>query len=175
MCSSLPPLCARRAACRPSALAFWLGGLSLVLLSGCASSNWVTLRKSPHNALTEQLSLMSRRGPKPTERTVLLLRRYDLEKDLGGDPKKLLGKMRTVMEREPSADKLYSMAEVAYLSGKKAEITNPARGLELHGLAVLNSYLYLFDERFGRWRANALLDVRRPFARDLWSWLGRLR
>lgn len=32
-----------------------------------------------------------------------------------------------------------------------------------------------FLERFGRWRANALLDVRRPFARELWSWLGRLR
>ena len=32
-----------------------------------------------------------------------------------------------------------------------------------------------FLERFGRWRANALLDVRRPFARDLWSWIGRLR
>ncbi len=32
-----------------------------------------------------------------------------------------------------------------------------------------------FLERLGRWSANALFDVRRPFAHDLWSWLGRLK
>lgn len=32
-----------------------------------------------------------------------------------------------------------------------------------------------FLERFGRWSANGLLDVRRPLPRALWSVLGRLR
>ena len=60
----------------------------------------------------------------------------------------LLVELREVFNREPTADKLYSLAELAYISGRKAELTHPQKALELYGAAVLHSYMYLFDDRF---------------------------
>src|SRR5207249_11367404 len=64
----------------------------------------------------------------------------------------LLVKLRDIINRDPSADKLYSLAEVAYLEGKKCESSDPQRALELHGAAMLHAYLYLFDGRIGQFR-----------------------
>jgi hypothetical protein len=67
-----------------------LVGAHLVALAlfcgGCAStstSKWVSLRTTPRNPLTDALGLVAKQGPKPTPRTLQLLRRYDLEKKQG--------------------------------------------------------------------------------------------
>ncbi|HEX3726139.1 MAG TPA: alpha/beta hydrolase, partial [Pirellulales bacterium] len=98
------------------------------------------------------LKLLSPGGPQPTARTMLLIRRYNLEQDLSHHLPELLAKLYEINEREPSADKLYSISELAYLAGKRAEPINRRRALEFHGLAAVNAYHYLFDERFGRFR-----------------------
>ena len=62
-----------------------LVGLVLLagLLAGCSTSNkWVALRSTPRNPLSDTLGLLTRQGPKPTPRTIQLLRRYDLEEAL---------------------------------------------------------------------------------------------
>ncbi len=119
-----------------------------VAVGGCASSQMAKLRSAPHNPLTEQLQLNAWGGPKPSDRTAQFLRVYDLTNDLYGDPKELLQKVQTVLEREPSAEKVYAAAELAYLKAKQAEVTNPKLALDLYGAAVLHAYLYLFDDRF---------------------------
>jgi pimeloyl-ACP methyl ester carboxylesterase len=120
--------------------------------SGCAHTAWVRVREAPSNPLAGPLKLLSPGGPEPTDRTQLLVRRYGLEDDLKSDPGELLSKLIEINKQDPSADKLYSIAELAYLAGHRAETTSKQRALELHGLAVVNAYNYLFDDRFGRYR-----------------------
>src|SRR5262245_5230531 len=92
-----------RSRCRPRWLSK-LAALVLVLaaLAGCAGEQWVTLRDSPHNPLSERLMLLSSGGPKPTPRTVVFLRRYDLLDKLHGNPRDLVKNVQNVARREPS-------------------------------------------------------------------------
>ncbi len=117
-------------------------------LAGCASTSWVDVRKQPRNVLATQLTMATSDPSHLSARTMLLLRRYDLVSELEGDPLTLLKQLREIFNREPTADKLYSLAELAYWSGQKAELTHPQKALDLYGSAVLHSYLYLFDDRF---------------------------
>jgi hypothetical protein len=120
--------------------------------AGCASTSWVDVRKQQRNVLATQLTMATSDGSHLSGRTMLLLRRYDLVDRLEGDPCTLLVELREIFNREPTADKLYSLAELAYWSGQKAELTHPQKALELYGSAVLHSYLYLFDDRFAHLR-----------------------
>jgi pimeloyl-ACP methyl ester carboxylesterase len=124
----------------------------MALAAGCASTEWVSLRATPKNPLADQLKLFAKGGPRPTERTRLLLRRYALEDEWKGDPCQLCSHLREITEREPTADKVYALAELAYLGGKQHEATDPKKALELFGVAALYSYLYLFDDYYGRTR-----------------------
>lgn len=123
-----------------------------VLISGCASSKWVELRETPHNPLSEKLKLLSTGGPKPTRRTMQVLRRYALEEELAGDRRALLTKLNDIAAREPSPEIVYTISELAYLGAKRAELTNQEVALDLYGAAVLHAYLYLFDATLGATR-----------------------
>ena len=133
----------------PAAILLLLAG---VWGSGCAQTAWVKVREAPVNPLAGPLKLLSPGGPQPTARTMLLVRRYNLEEDLKHHSTDLLVKLHEINKQEPSADKLYSLSELAYLAGKRAEATDRRRALDLHGLAVVHAYHYLFDARFGRYR-----------------------
>ena len=122
--------------------------LGCVFLSGCASAKWVELRKTPRNPLSAQLSLLSRGGPKPTERTLQLLRRYDLESQLEADRPALLAKLSTINHQEPNREILYAMAELAYIAAKTTDSDKQGKSLELYGTAVMRSYEYLFDDTY---------------------------
>jgi pimeloyl-ACP methyl ester carboxylesterase len=125
----------------------------LALLSGCASTNWVSLREAPKTPLVERLNLMARGGPKPTERTMQFLRRYDLVQSLEDEPRELLGKIQYAIEQDPSPDGCHAFAELAYISGvKRQSDRNPRLALDLFGASVAHSYLYLFDPRFAQYR-----------------------
>jgi pimeloyl-ACP methyl ester carboxylesterase len=126
--------------------------LSMVLISGCASSTnkWVALRSTPKNPLTQTLGLLTKQGAKPTERTIQLLRRYDLENSLKGDRNELLAKLSEIDKRSPNREHVYAQAELAYVGGKQAErALRQGQAQELYGSAVLLSYRYLFDPRYG--------------------------
>ena len=126
--------------------------LLAMLGSGCAQTSWVRVREVPANPLAGPLQLLSTSGPKPTARTMLLLRRYNLEDEVKHNSQDLLVKLHEIVKQEPSTEKLYSLAELAYLAGKRAEPVSRQRALEMHGLAVVNAYKYLFDNRFGLYR-----------------------
>ena len=48
---------------QPVSRVLWLSIALLVAVGGCASSKMVTLRSTPHNALSDTLNLTSFRGP----------------------------------------------------------------------------------------------------------------
>ncbi len=52
-----------------------------------------------------------------------------------------------IIDREPTADKVYAFAELAYLAGRQAESRDPTGAVNLYGAAVMRAYEYLFDPR----------------------------
>jgi pimeloyl-ACP methyl ester carboxylesterase len=119
--------------------------------AGCAStgsSKWVSLRSTPRNPLTDALGLVAKQGPKPTERTLQLLRRYDLEGKLGDKPA-LLAELSAINRREPNREHLYALSELAYIGAKRADSSLKSEdALELYGSSVLYAYEYLFDDSY---------------------------
>lgn len=122
---------------------------AVVSLPACTPTKYVKLRAAPKNPLSEQLSLGARSGPKPSERTMQVLRRYDAVKELDGDPQALLGKFQAALAREPSIELVYTVSELAYVSGKKLESDNEKAALDFYETSVAYSYMYLFDTKFG--------------------------
>src|SRR5262245_6427019 len=120
---------------------------SLIALTvvGCASSEWIKVRDTPRNPLAGSLDLLAPGGPKPTERTMQLLRRYDLDKDLDGDRATLLARLEEIQRREPYPEHECAIAEVAYITAKEAEPQHPDRALEFYGTALIHAYRYLFE------------------------------
>ena len=123
--------------------------IAAVLLPGCTATHYVKVRSNPKSPLVEQLKLTSRGGPQPSVRTVQILRRYDLDRRIQGNLDLLLSEFQTILDREPTPDKLYAFAELCYVSGKRYELKDPALALDRYGTSTMHAYLYLFDERFG--------------------------
>jgi pimeloyl-ACP methyl ester carboxylesterase len=123
----------------------------VLLCGGCAStssSKWVSLRSTPKNPLTDVLGLVAKTGPKPTPRTLQLLRRYDLDKNQG-DKAALLAEISDINRREPNRENLYALAELSYIGAKRADAAMKSEeALELYGSSVLYSYEYLFDRAY---------------------------
>ena len=121
-----------------------------VIVGGCsASSQWVKVRDTPRNPLASSLNLVSRKGPKPTQRTMQLLRRYNLADQWSGDRQELLTQLEELQQREPDRENEYAMAELAYITAKEAEhlpeMFQRGRALEFYGTSLVHAYRYFFD------------------------------
>ncbi len=81
-----------------------------------------------------------------------LLRVYDLQGDLEGDPRVLMERLAAVIRKQPTAEKVHAAAELSYLFAKQEEGHNPRLALDLYTNAVLYAYDYLFNDRFARYR-----------------------
>lgn len=123
-----------------------IGSVVGMLESGCAtSSEWVKVRDTPRNPLAGTLDLVARGGPKPTDRTLQLLRRYNLDGELHGDRAALLARLEDIQRREPDREHEYAMAEIAYITAIQAEKLHAQRALEFYGTSLIHAYRYLFD------------------------------
>ncbi len=136
-----------RSACR------WSTRLQLFLLvilaGGCASTSYLSVRKTPYNPLEGPLDLLSQSGPSPSHRTEQLLQRYDLSSNGRDIPTRTLDSLQQQNRDDPSLEKTYAIAELAYVMGKRAQMSgNTARALKFYTEAVAQSYLYLFSPRF---------------------------
>src|SRR5262245_34580631 len=95
----------RRADALRFAAGAWLAIVLIAVAPGCASTKWVSLRSTPRNPLTDALGLVTKQGPKPTPRTVQLLRRYDLEKKQS-DKEAVLAALNEINRREPNRENI---------------------------------------------------------------------
>lgn len=139
---------ARNRRLRSSALAVCLVVCPLI---GCSSTSWVTLRDTPKNPLAGPLNLVSRQGPKPTARTMQLLRRYNLDEQWSGDRKQLLAELERIQQSEPTRENEYALAELAYIAAKESEnmpeMFYRGRAIEFYGTSLVHAYRYLFDNQ----------------------------
>ncbi|MFO0939438.1 MAG: alpha/beta hydrolase [Pirellulales bacterium] len=95
-----------------------------------------------------QLDLASRSGPKVTQRTHNVLRRYALDELHKKNPVACIEAMQKLVESEPDGELVYGVSEVAYIQAKKREKAHPGEALDLYGVAVSNAYMYLFASDF---------------------------
>lgn len=130
-----------------STLAVWLAG------SGCARNEFLQIRRAPRNPLAGPLQLLSWQGPAPSERTSQLLRKYALRDLFDLDPDDALIRLQNELQYDPTPEKVYAYAELAYVVGKRADLMgNREAALNHYGAAVAHAYLYLFDPKFARQR-----------------------
>ncbi|MGE3779522.1 MAG: esterase/lipase family protein, partial [Pirellulaceae bacterium] len=117
--------------------------LLAVCAAGCSSPSYLARRSEPFNPLSATLQLVSWSGPKPSERSQKLLRRYDLD-EANGDER--LRQLETEVAKEPNPEKLYAFAELAYIEACRADKRKDrGRAVDLYGAAVAHAYWYLFD------------------------------
>src|SRR4051794_28957985 len=100
---------------KPAAVRGLLVALLLALFApGCAQQRYITRREQPNRYIPRQLVALARAAPKPTPRTLQLLRRYDLVEQQKKNPEITLTKLQQELETDPNPDKICSYAELSY-------------------------------------------------------------
>lgn len=140
----------------------WIGSPRAVLVvaaavmavagSGCASAPLASLRPVPHNPLAETFQIKSWSGPKPSERTMLVLRRTSLDervwRRLDTKPDEILAGLTQAYEAEPHLETVYAMAEINYIAAGRREDDDERRSTRYYLQCVERCYQYLFDPQF---------------------------
>lgn len=125
--------------------------ITLVLAStlGCTTQRFLIRRDKPASPLAAQLQIHSYKGPQISDRTKSVLRRFALEEAYNQDPRLCLETMQAFLNTELDSGLVYSISEIAYILGKKAEAKNrQAEALDMFSVSVSNAYMYLFSEEF---------------------------
>lgn len=118
-------------------------------LTGCASDRYLRERRTPFNPLQSTLQVISRGGPRPSERTMQILRRYDLAEQHERNTEPVLVRLQQALAEEPTPDKCYAIAELAYIGGARSQQRGQQQqALDFYSTSVAHAYLYLFDGRF---------------------------
>src|SRR4029079_13622979 len=134
-----------RAACALIALA--------MLPAGCAQQRYITLREKPNPFFSSALNVFPRHEPRPTARTLQLLRRYNLLELQEKKPEIALTKLQQEIEADPDPDKICSYAELAYLDGQRLQAGNkPKDALDAYATSVAHAYWFLLDPKLDRFR-----------------------
>lgn len=132
-----------------------LVSLWLILVSGCASTNWVRMRRTPDTPMLSPMQILSWGDPEATPRTQQFLRRNDLIKMMKKDPELVV---QWLMENDESlsTENVFALAEVSFLAAQRAEKKGKTeQALDLYGLSVANAYGYLLSDE--------LADERNPY------------
>ncbi|MDZ4848847.1 MAG: hypothetical protein SGI77_06110 [Pirellulaceae bacterium] len=103
------------------------------------------MRSIPLNPLANQLHLVSKSGPQVSDRTKILLRHYALQDKYHREPDACLAELQDLTSTEKGGEKIYAVAELAYILGLRAESTkNFGKALDMFSVSVSNAYIYLF-------------------------------
>jgi hypothetical protein len=122
----------------------------ILSIAGCSNDRYLTLRKVPTTPLADPLGLFESQGPSPTPRTVQLLRRLDVAQNTdSADHAPEVARLEQLIASDPTPDKVYSYAELAFIVGKQREKAGKNDdALDYFARSVANAYLYLFDKKF---------------------------
>ncbi len=105
----------------------------------------------PAKRLSERKKLFNRFAKKdrrPSERSELLLRKYDLLPRYDQDPDAVLEFLRELSHNGPTMEEIYALSEIAEIQAdRSAELGNKERATRLYATAVLHAYQFLFDTK----------------------------
>jgi pimeloyl-ACP methyl ester carboxylesterase len=123
-----------------------------MLCGGCAQQRYIRLRER-ERPFTGPLGLIRLNEPKPTPRTVQLLRRYDLVALHEKSPEATLTRLQQEIEVDPSPDKICSYAELSFHDGQRLEARGkPKDALDAYAATVAYAYWFLLDPNLDRFR-----------------------
>ena len=127
--------------------------ICVVAANGCATTRYVADRPFRENALAGTLRLMHSKGPDVSRRTRATLRRYGLERTYAGDRRTCLRQIRGLIDESAEPELIDALSELAYVEGKRSEKAGRNdEALKFYGIALTNSYDYLFSEDLDRVR-----------------------
>lgn len=127
--------------------------ICVVAANGCATTRYVADRPFRENALAGTLRLMHSKGPEVSRRTRATLRRYGLERTYAGDRRACLRQIRGLIDESAEPELIDALSELAYVEGKRSEKAGRNdEALKFYGIALTNSYDYLFSEDLDRVR-----------------------
>lgn len=127
--------------------------LLLVATAGCSSTGFLSSRRVRENALSANLGLLRKAGPKLSERTWNTLRRFDLDEIYQSNQTACFKRIGQRISEDPDAELIYAFSELSYVEGKKAERSGrPSAALNHYGVALTHSYDYLFSNDLGQTR-----------------------
>jgi pimeloyl-ACP methyl ester carboxylesterase len=127
--------------------------ICLLVFSGCVQQRYITRRDRPNPFLASPLTALTRHAPRPTARTLQLLRRYDLLELQEKRPEVALTRLQQEIEADPNPDKICSYAELAYLDGQRLEARGkPKDALDAYATSVAHAYWFLLDPNLDRFR-----------------------
>ncbi|MEM6687978.1 MAG: alpha/beta fold hydrolase [Planctomycetota bacterium] len=126
--------------------------VGILCSSGC-TSRFLSLRRVRENPLGQQLQLVSFRGPKVSDRTWRTLQRFDMVDIYEQDHQQCFQSIRDRIQGSPDGELIHALAELSYVEGKRAEQQGDSvSALNHFGVALTNSYDYLFSEDLARSR-----------------------
>ena len=139
----------------------WCSLIVLIVLpslAGCANNDYLVPRWSSAGAMADRVRLITF-PPPPSRRTDLTLERYDLATPDGDSIQHKYGTEETLQRlmlshaADPDMEKLYGIAEIAYLDGQRRQaLANRSLALDRFGVAVVHISWYLFDPQFKQQR-----------------------
>lgn len=115
--------------------------------TGCTSTKYLALRDVRANSLNAPLALLGRHGPTITERSRNALKRFGLLEEYERERGKSVALIRKAIDETHDSELIYALSELAYVEGKRSEqLKDDAAALNFFGIALANSYDYLFSE-----------------------------
>ena len=111
--------------------------------------HYLARRPIRDNPLVQTLALISRGGPKISPRTSSALRRYGFEDHYEENCGQCALRISNTIAANPDPELLHALIELSYVEGKKAELAGEnSIALNHYGIALTNSYDYLFDPTY---------------------------
>jgi len=115
--------------------------------TGCTSTKYLAMRDVRDNSLNAPLALLGRNGPTITDRSKNALKRFGLLEQYERERGKSVELIRNAIDETNDSELIYALSEVAYVEGKRAEeLEDQASALNFFGIALTNSYDYLFSD-----------------------------
>ena len=121
---------------------------NLARLTSFGSTPPVTVRNRPQNPLSQTLNLFGRGGPQPSERTVQILRRYDLSDAYETDPDQAVNQLFEYSSQNHSLELAYAWTELAYIRAEAVRAQgNDEAAMKWYTSAAAEAYHFLFNEQ----------------------------
>lgn len=122
------------------------GARRAALLANFGSSNKIRVEPVKRYAELGYLKQLVSSPPKPSERTVQLLRRYNLSERYSSEPDYVIRWMKNICRDSPTMEEVHALAEIASIQAHWAyQKTDTQSAIELYATALVHAYQFLFD------------------------------
>ncbi|MEM7782635.1 MAG: alpha/beta fold hydrolase [Planctomycetota bacterium] len=119
------------------------------LLASLGNSPNVIIDEVKHHHGIDFLNRVVRTIPSPSERTQLLLRKYDLARVYEQDSDEVIQWLEQLVQSSTSMEEVHALAELAELHANwSAEMGDLERANHLYSISLIHAYQFLFDGEF---------------------------